>query len=354
MGFSPVFLPHGPEALLVPVRHVVEDRVAHVEYGLGASVVLLQLDDPAPGEAVGELHDVLVGRPPEGVDRLGVVPHDEHIAMPLRQIIGDLPLRGVRVLELVHHHVGITLGDTAADLFVLEKDLQVEEEVVVVEALRRDLVLHVLFPESLDLVEILVESRVILLQNLLDGHLLVEGHAEDLPEHILPGPSLLLRIEAEPDRAPVYRLLRVRLVVHGECVGKTEELAVPAQDLVGKGMKGAALHALTPWVVTCCPRYHLLRASPREGEEDDGRRVDAGLHEVKDAKLDHPRLAASRAGDDEDRAVNGRNGLVLAVVELSSYLFLHLIDRAFIEYSIEGGGFSGHIRMEERMYDPGV
>src|SRR5208283_3194340 len=79
----------------------------------------------------------------------------------------------------------------------------------------------------------------------------------------------------------------------------------------------------------------------------------ARLHEVKDAKLYHPRLAASRAGDDEDRSINSSDCLVLPVVELASYLFLHLIGSTLIEYNIEGGGFSGHIRIGECMYYPG-
>ena len=328
-GLFPVLLLHRPQAFLVPLGHVVEDRVAHVEDRLGRPVVLFELDDPAAGKLLGEPHDVLVRRAPETVDRLASTPTTRSCHAP-PPVIGDVPLHGVRVLELVDHHVAVTVGQLVTDLFVPEEDLQVEEQVVVVEASRRDLVRHVLFPDLLDLFQILIEGRIILWQHLLDGHLLVEGHAEDLSEHVLPGRRLLLRIEAELDGAPLYRLFGVRLIVDGEGVGEPEEVAVPAEYLIRKGMKGAAVHAL-PGAPSGCdwlPSIYLLGASPREGEEDDGCGVDAGLHEVKDAKLDHPRFAASRAGDDEDRALGGSNGLVLPVVELSSYLFLHLFDRA--------------------------
>ena len=68
---------------------------------------------------------------------MGVVPHGEHVALPLRQKRDDVPLHGVRVLELVHHEVADTLDEIRPRTSSLSRGIfQVEEEVVVVEALR--------------------------------------------------------------------------------------------------------------------------------------------------------------------------------------------------------------------------
>ena len=100
-----------------------------------------------------------VGGAPEGVDGLGVIPHYQDPPVPFGQVVGDVCLHDVRVLELVYHHILIRSGKLITDITVFQKDLQVKEEIVVVQALGRDLVLHILLPERLYLVEVLIEAR---------------------------------------------------------------------------------------------------------------------------------------------------------------------------------------------------
>ena len=141
----------GDEPLFELVAHVDEDRVAHVEYGLGAPVVLLELDHPAPGEAFGEFEDVAVVRPPESVYALSVVAHGHDVAATLREERHDVRLNPVRVLELVDHEVPVPRRDPFAHLLVVEGGFQVDEEVVVVETVVPPLVLAILLLDGPDL-----------------------------------------------------------------------------------------------------------------------------------------------------------------------------------------------------------
>src|SRR5271157_5239946 len=119
------------------------------------------------------------------------------------------------------------------------------------------------------------------------------------------------------------RFFSICLVVDGEAGRQTKIVTVGAKYFVGKRMKRAAIHATASRVPFRCPRYHLSSASPREGQEQDGWRTDAGLDEVVNAELNDSGFAASGTGYDEHGAVDRRDRLVLPVIEQISDLFLH-------------------------------
>ena len=95
----------GPQ-LLRPARRVVgDDGVRGVEDPLGRPVVLLEHDHRRLGEHLLEPHDVAKVGPAELVDRLIRVSHHEHVAVLFGEHAHELPLRDVRVLELVDQHL---------------------------------------------------------------------------------------------------------------------------------------------------------------------------------------------------------------------------------------------------------
>ena len=63
---------------------------------------------------------------------------------------------------------------------------------------------------------------------------------------------------------------------------------------------------------------HLVGGLVGEGDEQDlVRRYNASLDRVRGATADHPRLARAGAGQDEERAARGEDGLALGVVEVA-------------------------------------
>ena len=254
---------------------------------------------------------------PEPVDGLGVVPDGHDIAVPFREEGDDVRLDPVRILELVHHDIAIPGRDLLPHLFIVEGELQIDEEVVVVEAVVPPLVVGILFLHGLDLARPVVVIAVHLLDGVVDGHILVDADTEDRLQLVLLRELLVLVVSHLVAAAP-DRLFRVAFVVYGEGAGETEGLAVAPEDLAGKGVEGASIDLRAPGVVPRCPLDHLLGASAGEGEKQDRFGVDIGLHKVEGTVFDDPRLAASRPRDDEDRPFRGRYRLVLGRVELCS------------------------------------
>src|SRR5208283_5645583 len=166
---------------------------------------------------------------------------------------------------------------------------------------------------------------IVPLKHLFDPHFLIESHAEDLSEHVLSRTPFILGVKPELDRATVYGLLRIGLVIDREAVWKAETITVRPQHLVGKGMESPTLHAPAPRIALRGPRYHLLSGPPGESKEQDRSGVDAAFHKVADAKVYHPCLAASRACNNEHGAFDARHGFVLCVIELLSHLLVHSI-----------------------------
>ena len=95
----------GPQVLLARRRVVRDHRVRRFEDPLRRPVVLVEHDDRRFGERVLELQEVAEVGAAELVDALRVVADDHDAAVFEREQAHDLPLRGVRVLELVDEHV---------------------------------------------------------------------------------------------------------------------------------------------------------------------------------------------------------------------------------------------------------
>ena len=77
---------------MIFILHVIQHRIADIENGLGASVIRFQFDDPAAGESRRKFHNIPVRTPPKGVNRLGVITHNQDIPVVLGQVVSDIPL----------------------------------------------------------------------------------------------------------------------------------------------------------------------------------------------------------------------------------------------------------------------
>src|SRR3990170_1011715 len=131
-----------PQLFAIPRRALAHQRIGGVEHRLRRSVVLLQ---PYHRGAVLALEgeDVLHRRRAERVDRLRVVADHRQPLARRAQRLQDLGLDEVRVLVLVHQDVGEARADLPGERGVLHHRVPVEEQVVVVERLARELALDV-------------------------------------------------------------------------------------------------------------------------------------------------------------------------------------------------------------------
>ena len=88
-------------------------------------------------------------RAPESVDALRVVPHCHDVAVFPGKEPRNVGLDAVRVLELIDHDVAVPGRYPVPYLIAVEGELQVDEQVVVVEAVVLSLVVPVLFLDGL-------------------------------------------------------------------------------------------------------------------------------------------------------------------------------------------------------------
>jgi hypothetical protein len=157
--------------------------------------------------------------------------------------------------------------------------------------------------------------RIIALDQVGDGHLLVERHAVDLCDGLLAREALLLRIEPEFGADHLDQVFAVGPVHDRERRLEIDFPAVVAEHGVGEGMEcpagdfvAAAVHQKTG------AAEHLLGGSAREREQQDRARIDADVDQPRHAIHERAGFAGAGAGDDEARTLDGRRGGELRVI----------------------------------------
>ena len=226
-------------------------------------------------------------------------------------------LRVVRVLVLVDHHVPERLPPLRERLGEPLEHLDREhQQVVEVHRVRR---VHPLLVQLVHLGDGLVVERV-------DAAHVV-GRADQLVLRVRD-----LRVDAARDEA-----LRVALEILQALLGQphlvgrvvdrevrlvAEAGRLPAQDPAAGGVEGEDPdRPRHPAEQPLEPLAHLPRRLVREGDRQDLVRLHAaGSDQVRDAVGQHARLARARAGDDEQRALGGEDGLALGVVQVGEVL----------------------------------
>ena len=269
-----------PELLARAAPVVGDEVVGGLEDGRRGAVVLLQLEDGGAGEAHLEVEDVAQPRPAPGVDGLVVVPHDEEVAVPARELLDEGHLDAVGVLELVDQDVEEALGVRAERLGLALEELDgAQEEVVEVEGVVA--------------LEGLVVIGVELRRHALDR---VAGQARRLRGRdplVLPGADAgpghrrahVPRVGAGPEELLEDRL-GVGRVVDGEPAVPAEPLRLAPQDAHACRVERPQPHLSgLPLEEALDARAHLARRLVREGEGEDAVRRHAALSdEVRDAR----------------------------------------------------------------------
>ena len=125
-----------------------------------------------------------------------------------------------------------------------------------------------------------------------------------------------LAVEAEVADHVAGQASRVRLVVDRELAGVAEQVGMGPQDAHAGRVERGDPHRLgdRPDELGDAPA-HLVGGLVGERDREDRRRRNALVDEVGDAMREHPRLARSGAGDDEQRPAAMDDGIELVGVE---------------------------------------
>ncbi len=308
----------GPQVLALALLVVGDDPVGRRQDVAAATVILLQAVDDGAGKVILEVDHVLDAGPAPGVDGLVVIPDGEKVAVPARQQLDQQQLQGVRVLELVHQHVGEAPGVFLADLVVLFQQMDgVHDQVVEVQGVvpLQGLVVR--------RIEFGVFFFDVARSRLLDrrGRQVIVLETAD---HRACGRGVeLLQIEVQPRGDFLEQALAVIGVEDRESGLDTDGGPVAAQNLQARGVEGA-----DPERRTVGPHgrrdalAHFLGGPVGEGERQDA----AGRHGALGQQPGHPGrqhtgLAAAGPCDHQDRTVAGGYRLLLGVVQMPQQLF---------------------------------
>ena len=275
------------------------------------AVVGLEPDDRGALEVAREAEDLAdVGAAP-AVDRLVVVAHHAHVAVPARDLAHDLVLRVVGVLVLVDQHVAVALAVVRAHLGVLAQQAhRLEQQVVEVER-----------AGARERLAVALEHR---------AHELVAGALALGQERLRRLHAVLGERDAREHGGGVHRgLVHAQLahrllhgaqlvggVADGEAAVEADRLAALAQQPGAERVEGADGDLARPLAgERRDPLAHLARGLVGEGDGEDARRVHPERDEVRDPRRDHARLARARAREDQQRALGREHGLALLGVE---------------------------------------
>ena len=303
-----------------------DDAVGRVEHDLGGAVVLLEPDQPRPGEILQEvLHVAHVGAAP-AVDRLVVVAHDADV--PVRAEQSDqLVLGSIGVLELVHQNEA-ELGLVRAEpVGMLPKQRErMEQQIVEVHRVRG--------------LERRPQGRVHVGRHLRQAverrgarrelgrrHHPVLGRRDDRL-HRARGKQLGRM--APLFHQPLDQAQSVVFVVDRELAPEAEQLGLATEQTGRQRVKRADPEpGRIAGEQSADPVLHLARGLVGEGHREDAIGRDAvPVDQVGDAGGEHARLARPRAGQDQDRSVHVVHGLLLGRIERALELGRRGIDHA--------------------------
>ena len=231
----------GREVLAEARSAFVHQRVRGVEHRLGGAVVFFE-GDGFRSEVFFELQDVFDARRAERIDGLRVVADHREAGAAGAQALQDLRLQHVGVLVLVDQDVVEERARLGGERGVAHHRVPVEEEVVVVERLRFELLVHVLLEKSLQLVFPFRAPGEHLAQRAGERPLRVHLVRVDREAGVLAREALRLALDlgvAELVAHEVHQVRRVAAVEHAEALVEADPRAVPADEAVGDGVKGA-------------------------------------------------------------------------------------------------------------------
>ena len=321
----------GPQVLLAPLRVALDDGVRRTEDVLRRAVVLLEQDRRGVRVVLLELDDVADRRAAERIDRLVGVTDDaqvghRHALSRARVALGidgfdaarrlltpgefthEHVLRVVRVLVLVDEDVAeaapVVLGHLRERL---QDRHRRHDDVVEVERVRgREALLvkpvgvgDLAFLIGLGATRGLLGVDELVLEV---AHLEAEGLGR-----------VTLRVEVEIAGDHRHEALAVGGVVDGERRLEAHVLGLAAQDAHARRVERAHPHRVRGAPDELLDAFtHLGRSLVREGDGEDLPGLGSSFgHEVGDAVGEHPRLARTGTGHDEQRRTEVLDGLRL-------------------------------------------
>ena len=270
---------------------------------------------PAAGREAA--HHLRIGAAPR-VDRLVRVGHRDQVGPLGGQGLDQPRLDRVHVVELIHEHPAVDLGEAAAHARVLlDQPHGQDEQVGVVEGRHRALALGVAVRDRGQVVEPVAQARVALEHDVRERPLGLgreAGEAHD-GRRLRQGRAALA--VGEDGVARHGRELGLVLGVEDrEGRGDADERPIavqqPAADRVERA-RGDAAQVRAGKARGAVD--HLARRAAREGDQHHrlGRRP--RLHQVRERRDDRARLARARRGEDQGPAPRALDGRELLGVE---------------------------------------
>ena len=264
---------------------------------------------------IWKAENVVDRRRPKRIDRLRIVADDGDAVAILPEVLQDLRLQHVRVLILVDEDVIELAADLGREPLVAHHRVPVEQQVVVVERLIRELLVHI---RAIQLGELRLpfgapwKERV---ERLGERPLRVDAMRVDGEARVFARKALLDFREAELVAQHVHQIGGVAAIEHAEARVETDGGGMAANQSIRDRVKGAGPGDAAP--VPCdgfqAPgpaspstahdalraARHFERGAACEGEEQNALGFGARQHEMRHSVRERVGLARSRAGNDE-------------------------------------------------------
>ena len=304
----------GPEGLVLALPVVIDHRRGQREDAPGRAIILLELHHPCARIVLLEVEDVPDVRAAPAVNTLVRISDDAHVPVLAGQEPDDPVLGAVRVLVLVDEDVAPEAaipGDRLGDLFV--KLHRLEEKVV--EVHRADRAQSILVPAE-DERDLLLPRPARPLPGRVHAHHVVLPVADALGDRAGRGGAIG---EVHLLHALLDQALAVVLVVDHEMRRQPDVPPVLAEDPDARRVERRDERRLQPdrQQQRFDPAGHLAGGLVGERDGEQVPRRDALLaREPGDPVRDDARLAASGAGEDEERPVAGGDGLALRGIQI--------------------------------------
>ncbi len=254
---------------------------------------------------------------PERIDALGVVPHDEKVAVFQGQEVEDLRLDGVRVLVFVHENVQKFFPVVFPDLGVGKEEIpEIDQEIVEIHGVALFLPGFVTGHDALEhLRGQAVPAGSAKPDHPGKGLAGVAGVTDAVPDGPVPGP-VLPPGHPQVRHGAVDEVPGILLVEDGKASVVTDAVGPGTENPVGQVVKGPAPQpAAVPGNPFLHPGQHVPGRLVGEGGQENPFGVHPLLDEPGDTECQGPGLAAPRPGYDEYRSVPGENNVTLFLVQ---------------------------------------
>ena len=305
---EPGHLPTGavrPEILREPLLGAADQRVRNIEDRLCRAIVLLECHQPRARELPRKIEDVVNVGATERVDALRVVSDDRDVLVRSTHAAENPRLHEIRILVLIDEDVVVERRDTIGERRgMLEHQRPKDEQIIIIDEVALDLAARVLGKNAQDVVGKVGKLRQLAAENVLDRNLGVDVARVDVVQRLLLRESLFLLAITEIGAGDTDAIDGIGLIHDREIAWQTRRLSEHSEQAIPGAVKGAAVHVAAQRAdESLGAREHLVRGAPGEGQKKNALRLHAALEQVRHPIDERPRLARSRAGDDEQRAV---------------------------------------------------